>query len=172
MIAIYKDTNTINARGLIIAINELEELAEKYPNHLMFEKTDTLDTELLQNPTKNSERLKKSSNYIESFGLAVLGHSRLGSSVVGTDEEDKQFGEILKIIFGEKKRNEYNKNEIRDGMHVMTTMRYGGNYFITNDRKLLDKSKELFQLNNVTIVCSPEACLARVKDRLKVLGVL
>ncbi len=141
MIAIYKDTNTINTNLKDVAVNALEALAEKYPENLMFEKTDTLDTELLENKKHNTERLKKSDGYIESFGVAVLGHSRLGHSVVGSESDDKIFSEILEVLFGKKQRSSYTRQEIRDAMHVMTTIRYGGNYLITYDKKLLAKSE-------------------------------
>lgn len=169
MIAIYKDTNTINANLKDSAVNALEELAERYPEKLMFEKTDTLDTELLENPHHNAGRLKKSDQYIESFGVAVLGHSRLGHTVVGSEADDIMFTDILKILFGKKQRSSYTKQEIRDAMHVMTTVRYGGNYLITYDKKLLDKSGQLFNRFNATIICNPNDCLMKVKQRLSVI---
>lgn len=169
MIAIYKDTNTINANLKDEAVNELEELAEKYPENLMFEKTDTLDTELLENPHHNAGRLKKSDQYIESFGVAVLGHSRLGHTVVGSEADDKNFAEILEILFGKKQRSGYTKQEIRDAMHMMTTVRYGGNYLITYDKKLLSKSEQLFNRFNATIICTPSDCLTKVKHRLSLI---
>lgn len=169
MIAVYKDTNTINANLQDSAVNALEELAEQYPDNLMFEKTDTLDTELLENPQHNVGRLKKSDQYIESFGVAVLGHSRLGHTVVGSEEDDKMFSEILGILFGKKQRSSYTRQEIRDAMHVMTTIRYGGNYLITYDKKLLAQSKKLFNRFNATIICTPSDCLMKVKQRLSLI---
>lgn len=169
MIAIYKDTNTINANLKDVEVNALEELAEKYYKNLMFEKTDTLDTELLENSEHNAARLKKSDQYIESFGVAVLGHSRLGHTVVGSEADDEIFSEILEILFDKKQRNGYTKQEIRDAMHVMTTIRYGGNYLITYDKKLLAQSKQLFNRFNATIICTPSDCLIKVKQRLSLI---
>lgn len=171
MIAIYKDTNTINANKKITAVNELENLAEEYPEQLIIEKTDTLDVELLENEAHNENRLKKSDDYIESFGVAVLGHSRVGHSIVGSKSDDLIFTEILKIIFGQKLRNEYSKQEIKDAMHIMTTIRYGGTYFITYDKKILNKSDKLFGRFNSTIICTPEDCLVKVKKRLNLPGI-
>lgn len=172
MISIYKDTNTVNANLNDTAINELEKLAELYPDNLMFEKTDTLDTELSENPPYNAARLKKSDGYIESYGVAVLGHSRLGHSLLGNELDEKQFSEILEIIFGKKVRSSYTKQEIRDAMHIMTTIRYGGNYLITYDKKLLAKSEQLFKRFNSTIICTPGDCLIKVKPRLSlILGI-
>lgn len=169
MISIYKDTNTINANHKNNAINELEELTEIYPDKVMIEKTDALDTELLQSPRHNSSRLSKSDQYIESFGSAILGHSRLGHSVIGSDADEKNFSVVLNILFGERSRSSYTKQEIRDAMHVMTAIRYGGIYFITYDKKLLEKSNDLFRRFNSTIISTPETCLTKVKSRLKVL---
>jgi hypothetical protein len=172
MISIYKDTNTINARGKDAFINELEELAEKYPDSLSIDRTDVMDTEFMQNSIYNAERLKKSSTYIESFGEGTWDNSRWDHMVWGDNNGDDKLGDMLKLIFGEKKRSEYTKNEIGDAKHILTTMHHGGRYFITYDGKILNKTKEIYALNNATTVCTPEECLERVKSRLKVLGVL
>lgn len=169
MISVYKDTNSINSKQQDQWVNEIEELAEKYPDYLIIEKADTLDTELLENPSYNADRLKKSDGYIESYGLAVLGHSRLGPSVLGTEKEDQEFSEILEIIFGKKQRSEYTKQEIRDAMHVMTAIRYGGTYLITNDKKMILSSDKLFKRFNSTKISSPIEALQMIKQRIKLL---
>lgn len=167
MISVYKDTNTINSKQQDQFINEIEELAKKYPEDLIIEKTDTLDTELLQNPTHNADRLKKSDDYIESMGSFILGHSRLAHSILGTKKEDQEFSEILEIIFGKKQRADYTKQEIRDAMHVMTAIKYGGNYLITSDKKLLNSSSKIQTRFNSTIISTVEQALPKIKEKLK-----
>lgn len=169
MISVYIDTNAINSRQNDAAINEIEELADKFPDYLIIEKTDTLDTELLEDKSYNVGRLKKSSNYIESHGLAVLGQSRLGHSVLGTTKEDLEFGEILEIIFGKKNRDKYTKQELRDAMHIMTAIRYGGNYLITNDKKMILSSDKISKRFNSTIITIPVEALLKIKQRIKLL---
>lgn len=171
MISAYIDTNTINSRQNDPFINQIEELTEKYSDNLIIEKTDTLDTELSENSKYNSNRLKKSSNYIESYGIAVLGHSRLGHTVLGSKVDREMFSEILEIIFGKKLQSEYTKQEIRDAMHVMTTIRYGGTYFITNDRIVLNSSDKLKNRYNSVIICTPKEALEKIKLRFKTLGI-
>lgn len=172
MISVYKDTNTINSKGKDNFVNQIELLAEKYPDNLIIEKTDTLDTELLQNQIHNAERLKKSDNYIESYGPFVLGHSRLNHSVLGNNNDDKELVEILEIIFGAKSRNQYIKQEIRDAMHILTAERHGGKYFITTDKKLLKSSDKIFARFSSIIICTPENCLIKIMDKFKVLGLI
>lgn len=167
MIAIYKDTNTINSLKNNNAINSIERLAEDFPDQIIIEKTDVLDTELEQNYKKNANRLKKSSTYIESFGIAVVGHSRLGHCIVASDKEDKEIEDILSICFNKKPRRNYSKKEMRDAMHIHTAIRYGGTYFITYDKKLIDASNKILERFNSTRICIPEACLDLIYEKLK-----
>ena len=55
---------------------------------------------------------------------------------------------------------------MRDAMHVMTAIRYGGTYFITSDKKVLQSSEQILNRFNATIICNPEDCLAKVKNSL------
>lgn len=130
MDSIYIDTNCINARQNNDAINKLEELYDQ--ERILIEKTDTLDTEL-QDGQGYPQGQKKAMNYIESYGPAVVGHSRLGSSIVGSDEDDKRLGKMLEILWGKKVRSSYDNSQIRDAMHISTAARYGGTYFVTNE---------------------------------------
>jgi predicted nucleic acid-binding protein len=165
MITIYLDTNCINANQVIPAVNELEKLYEQ--GKIDIEKTDTLDTELQGNPHGNAKRLQKSLNYIESYGPAVFGHSRWDYSVFGSQTDAQKLDRMLEMLWGKKGRSQYSKQQIRDAMHISTAARYGGNYFITNDKELLNKSKEIKQ-NDQIIVCSPENCLNSVKKTLEI----
>lgn len=165
MISVYIDTNCINARQNSSALNELEKLYEE--GLILIEKTDTLDTELARG-TGYPQGQKKSMNYIESYGPVVLGYSRIGSSILGSDEDDKRFSKILEILWGKKIRSMYTSSEIGDAMHIATAARYGGTYFITNENRLLIKSQEIKNELNIEI-CRPEDCIERIKKRIKIL---
>lgn len=169
MIAIYKDTNTLNEESDNRAINELEKLVVEYPDEISIDKTSVMDTELKKNASKNAKRLHKSSEYIESYEVAVLNVSRLGYGVLGSGQDDQELTDILSIIFGEKPRSSYKQNDLRDALHIHTVIRHGGSYFITYDKKLLRRSKEIKERFNSIIICKPEKCLELVLARIKVL---
>lgn len=163
IISVYIDTNCINAKQDDETLNELEKFYQD--EKIIIETTDTLETELREGKGY-PKGLGKASGYIFSYGPAVLGHSRLGSSIVGSEEDDRRLGRVLEILFGRKPRPQYSKNEIRDAMHIATAIRYGGTYFVTKDRALLKKSQQIkneFQI----VIDTPEECFIQVKERLK-----
>jgi len=145
-ISVYIDTNCINARNSIPGMNKLEQLYEE--DKILIEKTDTLDTEL------HKKGLEKPSNYIENYGVGVVGHSRVGSCVVGSQKDELQFQDILNKLWGKKEKSKYTRQQIRDAMHISTAKRYGADFFVTQDKTLIEKSKELNLL-----ICTPEQCL-------------
>ena len=163
VILVYLDTSCVNAKQEIEALNELERLNDE--EKIMVEITDTFETELRSG--KGYPRgLPKALKYIFAEGPAVVGHSRVGSCIVGSDEDDKRMTRVLEILFGKKLRAKYTGNEIRDAMHISTAIRYGGTYFVTLDKKVLNKSEEVKSEFQITIT-DPEECFKQVKDRLK-----
>lgn len=170
IISLFKDTNTINSKCKLESVSKLEGIAANHPDFLIIEKADALDTELLQNEEKNSKRLLKSANYIESYGIGVVGYSRLGSCVMATANEERELDEILKILFGDKgNKLNYNRTEILDAMHIHTAIKYGATHFITNDKQLLAKSKEIKQRFNSTLITKPEQCLEAIIKKMNIL---
>lgn len=162
IISIYLDTNCINARGKDDALNRLEEL---YRNEkIIIETTDTLETELKEGKGY-PKGIIKSMRYIFSYGPAVLGHSRVGSCIIGTEEDDRRLRRVLEIFFGGKDRPQYSKNEMRDAMHVATAIRYGTNYFVTKDKTLLRGMDQIKAEFHIAIVM-PEECVRLVNDKL------
>lgn len=163
MISVYIDTNCINARQGEPHLNELEKLYEE--GKILIEKTDTLDTELREGEGyKRGQR--KSLSYVESYGPAVVENSRVGSSIVGSKEDDVRLSRVLEVLWGKKTRKSYSKNEIRDAMHISTAIRYGGNFFVTLESGILENAGELQGEFNIK-VRSPENCLVDVTKRLK-----
>ncbi len=163
IILVYLDTSCVNAKQEIEALNELERLNNE--EKIMIEITDTFETELRSG--KGYPRgLPKAIKYIFAEGPGVVGHSRVGSCIVGSDEDDRRMTKVLEILFGKNSRAKYTSNEIRDAMHVSTAIRYGGLYFVTLDKKMSKKSEEIenkFQI----IITDPEECLKQIKDKLK-----
>lgn len=159
---IFIDTNCLNENQDDPNLNELEKLESE--NKLSIERADVMDTEMLEG--KFEKGLTKSSKYLEAFGPAVFDHSRWNHSVFASDQDAINFTQIIFCLFGKRKREEYRKQQIRDAMHLTTAAKYGANYFLTKDKKILAKSQQLKQLTGVT-VCSPKDCLAELKVYLK-----
>jgi len=164
-ISVYIDTNCINAKQANKYLNELEELYIR--EEILIEKTDTLDTEL-QDGKGYPQGLKKSMKYIESYGPTVFDHSRWNSSILGDEKDEERLSKVLEILWGKKVRSSYRKQDIRDAMHISTAIRYGGKYFVTDERKLLNKADKIEIVFGIKIR-NPENCLDEVKARLKVL---
>lgn len=160
MISVYIDTNCINARQNDQFLNELEKLYLE--EKILIEKTDTLDTELQENK-KYPLGQKKSLSYIESYGPAVFGHSRWGSTIFADEHDEKRLTKVLAILFGPKSRQSYGRNDIRDAMHISTAIRYGGGFFVTSEKALIDKAKEIEKEFGIKIR-TPQDCLTEVKD--------
>ncbi len=168
MIAIFKDTNTLNENSNNQAINALEELVEESSGKISIEVATVVETELQKDFNKNHQaRLKKAAGYIYSYEVTVLGESRLGFSIPGSEEDGKNYRELLKIFFGDKQN--YKSNDRRDALHVHTAIRNGGRYFITYDKKLLRRSTNVQERFNSLIICTPEECLRLVLERIELL---
>lgn len=161
--SIYIDTNCINARQSNQDLNALEQLNED--GKIIIEKTDVLDTELKEGLAYPRGQ-KKSLGYIESYGPFVLGHSRLGFSVLGTKVEESEFAEMLELLWGKKGQNLYTKNEVRDAMHIYTASRYGGTFFVTSEEAILAKANAIEKRFGIK-VRDPNSCLIEVEERLK-----
>lgn len=161
-ILVYLDTSCVNANRKIKALNELDRLKDE--GKVLVEVTDTFETELRDG--KGYPRgLRKALDYIFSEGPAVVNHSRLNSCIIGSGEDERRLIKVLGVLFGAKPLREYTKNEIRDAMHISTAIRYGGTYFVTLDKKVLNMSDGIrseFQI----IIANPENCLKQVKKRL------
>jgi len=161
---IVLDTNCINARQKDSSMNELEQLADE--GRIDIETTDTSLNELGGDYPKGE---KKAGKYIFSMGSMVLGHSKFGTSVLGSKEDDDRLGELLDIFFEHKHRWNYSDQEMGDAMQISTAIRYGAKFFVTRDRKLLYRSDEVKNKFEI-IIANPESCLLAVKDRLETIS--
>lgn len=66
----------------------------------------------------------------------VMGYTVLDSMELGSDEQAKNFEELKKII---------GESNINDCIHLEAHIREGYDYFVTEDRDILDKKSELEQ---------------------------
>ena len=117
---------------------KLEALNQQF--RVFLAKTDVVDIEL--DPEKNvTDRghFLVSIDFLELHGPLVIGHSRLGHSVLASQEDDQRLDRVREII-GIRAKSERNaKHDLRDAMHIATSIRYGYDGFITRDGRLLKR---------------------------------
>ncbi len=122
---------------------ELQSLVEQF--RVSLARTDVVDTEL--DPLKNEMvdgYFLASVPYLELYGTLVIGHSRIGHSVLASEGDVQRLDrvkEIVNIRF-DSPRNQV--HDIRDSMHIETAIRYGYDGLITEDKRLLGRHKVLF----------------------------
>lgn len=151
------DTNCINARSSLPAMNQLERLHRD--GQLELVKSDVLDTEL-QRSRYESVAQAKSAALGEDTGTLVIGHSRIGHARVGTDGDAVLYDDIATTLFGHPVRR-LHKRQVRDVMMIATHMKHRRDSLVTLDNDLLGKRTEL-QENFGVRVLSPDQCLAQV----------
>ncbi len=159
LLSIYIDTNCINARQKDPALNELEALHDK--GLILIEKADVLETELMEGKGYPAG-IRKSHNFTTSFGPAVIGHSRIGSCIIGSDRSATDHQALLALLFGE---GPYSKNDVRDVMHLLTVAHYMGDVFVTNEQAILQKAVEIEQMYRIKAM-NPGDCSAFVRRHL------
>ncbi|TXK34260.1 type II toxin-antitoxin system VapC family toxin [Nonomuraea sp. C10] len=137
---LFIDTNIIGSDDQsVLALRRLRE--EGWIN---LQRTDTMDTEFLTAPPELWVNLtEESSRYPETFGPLILDHSRLGSSILGDDEDEARLHSVFAILYPGAEWGEARKNHVRDAMHVATSIRYGGDGFVTYDKRMLNKYNEI-----------------------------
>jgi len=109
---------------------------------------------------------KKSSQYVESFGQALVGHSRVGTSLVGDPDDSKRLSRILTLLWGSKPQSAYKKNCLRDSMHLSTAIRYGGTFFVTGEKAILNKA-QLIEVEFGIKIRNPKDCLTEVEEMIR-----
>lgn len=143
------DTNILDHPDFV-DLNRMYELGWIY-----LQTPDTVHLELstAQDPAKRYELLDLRSNFSMPMGAHVLGHSQLGLSVFGSDDDQKRLESIHGIIWNGRKPqedaelsdagNRAARSRLRDSMIVATTIRYAHNTLVTEDGKLLSASNAL-----------------------------
>lgn len=131
---------------------------------------DVLDTELARSrdPEQLAQRLARSSSFVEFFGPMVLGHSRLGHSVVGSQEDEKLLEQVLRALWPQAQMDTADRHQIGDAMHVAWSIRNRTNGFVTSDRRVLGRRSSIEQLAHDGFrVYSPAEALARAQREIR-----
>jgi hypothetical protein len=129
-------SDVIERRNNPSEYRELEILYEQF--HVFLAKTDVVDTEL--DPKKNvmiRDHFLASIHFLELHGPVVLGHSRLGHSVLASDEDIQRLNRVKEIIGIRVISERAAKHDLRDAMHIATSIRYSYDGFITGEKRLL-----------------------------------
>lgn len=101
-------------------------------------KTDVVDVELVPERNVMEEgHFLASVKFLELHGPVVLDHSRLNHSVVVSDEDVQRLDRVREIIGVRVISERAAKHDLRDAMHIATSIRYGYDGFITRDERLL-----------------------------------
>ena len=115
---------------------ELEQL--RIENRVVLAKTDVVDTELDAN--KNiilCGSFLASIDLLELHSPMVVDHSRFGHSVLASEEDVIRLERVKSVIRVREASERREKHDVRDAMHVATSIRYGFSGFITGDDRLL-----------------------------------
>jgi len=135
-------------------------------------RTDAMDTELASSadPDKRTRLLGHSAQLPEQLGVMVLGHSRLGSCVAGSDADSAMWDRVWDTIHPGKDRATARENDVKDALHVWTAMRYGSDGFVTMDgsgpgKGLLDRAGAVKVEFDGFNIWSPAQALAYVERR-------
>jgi hypothetical protein len=111
-------------------------------------KMDVVDTELarIQDPRLLQERLARSRTFVEYFGPAVLGNSRVGHAVVGSQADEELLDQVFRILWPQARLDTANHHQVGDAMHVAWSIRNRTNGFVTSDRRVLGRREAIEQL--------------------------
>ena len=118
---------------------ELETLHEQF--RVFLAKTDVVDTEL--DPEKNEmvgDHFIASIRLLELHGPLVLGHSRLDHSLLASEEDVQRLDRIKEIVGIRTSRERNASHDLRDAMHIATSIRYGYDGFVTGEKRLINRN--------------------------------
>ena len=132
---------------------ELEILYEQF--RVFLAKTDVVDTEL--DPEKNEMfggHFLASIKFLELHGPVVLDNSRLNHTVLASDEDVQRLNQVKEIVGIRMVSERKAEHDLRDAMHVATSIRYGYDGFITRDKRLEKRTDQFlhefgFRIMNV-----------------------
>jgi hypothetical protein len=123
--------------------------------------TDVTKTEWLEaKPERQQLLVELAVDYAEYFGPLVLGHSRLGSSVLGSEEDGDRLRRVFGIIFPTRIYEEARQQDLRDAMNVATAIRYAVNGFVTRDQVVLGSRDAIRAAFDNFTIFSPEGAVA------------
>ena len=160
------DTNVINSKGRLEEMNEIEELFHLGLIDINY--TSVLPIELDKDFTKYSiKRKHKVSSYEPIFGSLFYGDS---IPIEWAGRESK-FNEIFEIVVGKKIREakmnvDFNRNTFRDILNLDLCWINMADYFITNDKNLLNSRNKLYMNGYDVKIVNPKECLNELKTKI------
>lgn len=161
-LAIFVDTNFIGE-----SLTSVEFLNRcRVEGWVRLQRTDVIGTEHLTLPAGKEFKRGISAELAEVFTPMRLDYSRVGSSVLGSAEDESCFMTVFRILHPKADLATTRKNNIFDAMTVAGSARYGGDYLATADKGILKKSDALFEA--LAIRClHPDAIADVVVDAIQ-----
>lgn len=156
------DTNVVRERlenrDKVEHVNKLLELGKKFEIDLAV--TGRIHNDIPDSPL--ADRINELSELnIQKIGSVIrFGHWEAGIDVAGNDEF-REFLDSPSFIEKFELMNEQTRPDWRDWDHVHTHYRYGRDYFLTWDKKILHFASELQDSLSI-IVMTPEQFLASI----------
>jgi hypothetical protein len=162
-IRITIDTNCINARGHIPALNALEVLTKQRVVEIT--STRILAEELARDKTQlGPNRRAKASQLQSGTSGFVLRRSTLrGGEAFGAPNAYVYLGRIARIIRPDLEWHELDENTQRDIMHLAIHRAHNWDLFVTMDNLILLQSKVLLSDLGLRVM-SPEDALKTVNE--------
>lgn len=163
---IVVDANSINARGTIPAMTEIEGFFSLRIVELL--QTGVLPVEFENFP----QGLKKAGAY-ESLGSPhFAGHSKKEFSI-GVGRRASRFKEIYETLWGTywkmggKDGKEIHPQSLRDAIHLDVCWVNAVDIFITSDRGILDKREELVKIGFDVRLFTPDEALDYLRNSFR-----
>lgn len=167
MLRVTIDTNVIITENKQILIAEIKQLAEQGLIDIAVTTRVIADKDQDKNEIRKSEHLKGFSHYPKVGTVARWGFSRWDSGDFWAGESDVQLGNLLsKILFG-KVEDKCSHNELADIDHLAGHLHAKRDIFVTFDKDILKKRKELYEKQIGITVNSPEELIKRFPTELK-----
>jgi predicted nucleic acid-binding protein len=131
-----------------------------YLGLIMLALTDVAHTEALEASPEVRLRLRAQTSQLrEYFGPFVLNHSRLGSSLLGSEEDRLLLDTVFSTLFPRRTWATGSSHDQRDAMHVAWAIRYAFDGLITGDDDLLRRKVAVRGAYNGFQILSPDDAL-------------
>lgn len=150
------DANRINARGRIEAMNCLDAYHTMGAIELL--QTSTLPVEFLTAPLQREKA--REYDVIGGSALVYLTSGNVADAYPGTPIQESRLSEIERLLFGTKPfpTDRIRVQSQRDALHVDQAWQHGADYFVTDDRKILDGASALAAAGITLGIYSAEDC--------------
>ncbi|MBI4380084.1 MAG: hypothetical protein HY574_02655 [candidate division NC10 bacterium] len=163
MFRVTIDTNCINARRCISALNALEVLAKQ--GVVEITSTRILAEELARDKTQlgSSRRTKASQLRSGTSGFVMRRSTLRGGDALGAPNAYVYLDRIARLIRPDLEWHELDENTQRDIMHLAIHRAHNWDLFVTMDKLILLQSKMLLSDLGLRVM-SPEDALKTVNE--------